>query len=56
MFPMKQAINKPPGQNLSGKRGEPCSLSFAIAKTQVRNNRLQTEVKEKSERTSVHDI
>jgi hypothetical protein len=49
MFLMKQAIDKPPGQNLSGKRGEPCSLSFVIAKTQVRKHRLQTEMKEKIE-------
>ena len=48
MLPMKQAINKPPGQNLSGERGWIFPLSFAVAKTQVRNNRLQTEVKEES--------
>lgn len=48
MLPTKQAINKPLGQNLSGEGGESSPLSFAVAKTQVRNNRLQTEVKEES--------
>ena len=48
MFPLKQAIDKPMGQNLFGERGWIFPRSFAVAKTQVRNNRLQTEVKEES--------
>jgi hypothetical protein len=48
MLPLKQAANKPLGQNLSGEGCESSSFCFAIAKTQVRENRLQTEMKEKS--------
>jgi hypothetical protein len=48
VLPLKQAANKPLGQNLSGEWGS-SPLSFAIAKTQVRKNRLQTEMKEKSD-------
>jgi hypothetical protein len=37
---MKPAIDKPPWWNLSGDGGESSPLSFAIARTQVRNNGL----------------
>ena len=56
MIPMKQAIDKTVKQNLLGRGGGSSPLSLAVAKTQVQKNRLQTEMKEKSERTSVQDI
>jgi hypothetical protein len=46
---MKQAVDKPAGQNLSWGEGVVFPLSFAVAGTQVQNNGLQTEMKEKSE-------
>jgi len=42
MLPMKQAINKPSGQNLFGERGWSSPLSFVAVKTRAQNNRLQT--------------
>jgi len=49
MLPRKQAIDKPIGQNLSGEGGESAPLSFTVTRTQVWNNGLSIEMKEKSD-------
>jgi hypothetical protein len=47
---LKQAVDKPAGQNLSSRgEGESSPLSLVVAKTQVQSNRFQTEMDKKKE-------